>query len=142
VSLISSGGEGGLVYLLGSANEGHDVFFTTQAKLGPNDNDVALDVYDARIEGGEPPLAARPVECEGDACSTPPATPLDLTPASLTFNGIGEVLPATSVAPNAKAKAKAKKKTTGKKTMHRTTRKKHRGRTALKTGKSNRRKGR
>ncbi len=87
IGLISSGGPGGLVLLLGSAHDGRDVFFTTRSQLGPNDNDSAIDIYDARIDGGEPPLPSRPVECEGDACSTPASPPNDQTPSSLAFHG-------------------------------------------------------
>jgi hypothetical protein len=87
IGLISSGGPGGLVLLLGSAHDGRDVFFTTRSQLGPNDNDSGIDIYDARVDGGEPPLQSRPVECEGDACSTPAGPPNDQTPSSFAFHG-------------------------------------------------------
>jgi hypothetical protein len=108
LALISSGGAGRIVGLLGTAHQGRDVFFFSAAQLGPNDNDGSLDVYDARIGGGEPP-PARQVECEGDACSTPFAAPNDLTPSSSTFQGAGNVLGATL--PEVKSKPKPKKKT-------------------------------
>ncbi len=114
VSLISSGGNGRLVMLLGSAADGRDVFFTTAAQLGSQDNDNALDVYDARIDGGFTPPPPRPTECEGDACSTPFAAPNDLTPSSSTFQGAGNVLGATPGA-KPKPKPKPKKKTVKKK---------------------------
>jgi hypothetical protein len=78
LALITNGRGGYLTILLGSAEEGRDVFFYTSSQLGPRDNDTAGDIYDARIGGGEPPIPARPVECEGDACHhpfTPPAEP-------------------------------------------------------------------
>jgi hypothetical protein len=106
IGLISSGGPGGLVLLLGSAHDGRDVFFTTRSQLGPNDNDSAVDIYDARIDGGEPPLQSRPVECEGDACSTPAGPPNDQTPASLAFSGTGNLTPVGAPAPKAKVKPK------------------------------------
>jgi hypothetical protein len=96
VSLISSGGSGKLVMLLGTDDSGRDVFFTSAAQLGPNDNDNAIDVYDARIDGGEPPAPPRPVECEGDACSTPASPPNDATPSSFAFVGAGDILQAPS----------------------------------------------
>ena len=115
VSLISSGQGGRYVSLLGSAAEGRDVFFSTASQLGSNDNDNAIDIYDARIGGGEPPTAGRPVECEGDACSTPPSPPNDSTPSSLTFAGIGNVLQPSSSKPVVKAKKPKPKKKKAKK---------------------------
>jgi hypothetical protein len=117
LSLISTGRGGYLVLLLGIANEGRDVFFTTRQSLVPQDPDTAIDVYDARIGGGFPPPATRPVECEGDACSTPFAAPSDLTPSTSTFQGAGNVLGGTlsEVKPKPKKKIKAKKKKTKKK---------------------------
>ncbi len=113
LSLISSGRGGKLVALLGTTDSGRDVFFTSAAQLGPNDDDQAVDIYDAREGGGEAPLAPRPVECEGDACSTPFAAPNDLTPASATFHGAGDVpgaLPEAKPRPGSHAKPKVKRK--------------------------------
>jgi hypothetical protein len=99
VSLITPGTDGYLVALLGSAHEGRDVFFTTHSSLLPQDNDHAGDIYDARIGGGFP-AAVVPVECEGDACSTPASPPVDQTPSSSTFSGAGNLLaPAPLVKP-------------------------------------------
>jgi hypothetical protein len=129
LSLISSGRGGKLVLLLGATRSGRDVFFSTASQLGPNDNDGALDIYDARIGGGEPPAPPSPVECEGDACSTPAPAPNDPTPSSSTFHGPGNLLGTTlpevkgkhkpkagkNCAAKAKKKCKAKhKKKTGK----------------------------
>ena len=117
LSLISSGTGGFKVLLLGTAEEGRDVFFTTTAQLVPQDNDTAEDIYDARIGGGFP-VPVSPTECEGDACSTPLAAPIDSTPASLTFSGPGNPAPATIQVSKAKAKPKkatAKKKARSKK---------------------------
>jgi hypothetical protein len=110
VSLISSGGSGRLVMLLGTTDSGRDVFFTSAAELGPNDNDNAIDVYDARIDGGEPPAPARPVECEGDACSTPAGPPNDATPSSFAFMGAGDIPQAPSSKPVSKTKPKKVKR--------------------------------
>jgi hypothetical protein len=109
LSLISSGGAGRQVMLLGAADEGRDVFFSSASQLGPNDNDGALDVYDARIGGGEAPFPTPPVECEGDACATPPAPPLDTTPTSSVFSGPGNLAPLLPPPP-ASAKPKPKPK--------------------------------
>jgi hypothetical protein len=110
LSLISSGRGGKLVLLLGATRSGRDVFFSTASQLGPNDNDVALDIYDARIGGGEPPAPPRPVECEGDACSTPAPAPNDPTPSSSTFHGPGNLLSTTLPEVKPKPKPKAGKK--------------------------------
>jgi len=118
LSLISSGTPGYLVELLGSTPSGRDVFFTTHAELTRTDRDSSSDVYDARIGGGIQPPPPGPVECEGDACSTPASAPNDPTPSLLPFAGTGELAgalapakPPRKAAPkHAKAcKAKAKR---------------------------------
>jgi len=86
--------------LLGSADEGRDVFIYTRSKLLPQDVDTSGDVYDVRINGGFPPAPPAPLECEGDACSSPPPSPLDPTPSSFTFSGVGNLLaPGLATAP-------------------------------------------
>lgn len=112
VSLISGGrggGTGTVNLLLGTTPSGHDVFFASHERLAPSDSDNAGDVYDARIGGGFPIPPPGPVNCSGDACSTPPAAPSDQTPASFTFQGAGNLLAPAPAAPAAKPKPKAKK---------------------------------
>ncbi len=108
IALITSGGGGFMNVLIGSADEGRDVFFATKESLLPSDDDSVEDIYDARIDGGfaEP---ARPVECAGDACSSPFAPPGEVTPSSSTFQGPGNAAPAVA-APVVKKKTVAKKK--------------------------------
>jgi hypothetical protein len=89
LALITNGRGGYLNLLLGSAEEGRDVFIYTSSQLVPQDRDLAGDIYDARIEGGFPQPPPRPTECEGDVCATPAGAPNDATPSSLTFNGAG-----------------------------------------------------
>jgi hypothetical protein len=108
LGLVTSGRGGGFVLLLGADPSGENVFFTTRESLLSQDNDTALDIYDARTGGGFPSPPARPVECEGDACSTPFAAPSDLTPSTSTFQGAGNVLGAALPVVKAKPKAKAK----------------------------------
>ena len=121
VSLISSGHGGKLVMFLGTAEEGRDVFLSTSSQLVSQDKDGALDIYDARIDGGFPPPSAQPVECEGDACSTPASPPNDSTPSSLTFMGAGNLSSPASgpvkanVKPKPKNKNKKKRKARSKK---------------------------
>lgn len=106
LSLITPGTDGWLVALLGSTPSGNDVFFATRSQLLPSDTDGAEDIYDARINGGFPE-AVHPVECEGDACSTPFAAPNDLTPSSATFQGAGNLLP--GALPESKRRPKPKR---------------------------------
>jgi hypothetical protein len=94
LSLISTGQGGFLVMLLGTTPSGRDVFFTSRSQLASTDGDNAIDVYDARIGGGTPPPALRPVECEGDACSHPVPPPTETTPSSLNYQGPGNEHPA------------------------------------------------
>jgi hypothetical protein len=99
VSLITSGTSKEESAFLDASESGDDVFFLTQAQLSKRDIDTALDVYDARVDGGEPePI--EPVICEGDGCQLPAVPPSDPTPGSLTFHGAG----------NVKEPAKAKKR--------------------------------
>ncbi len=114
LALISDGRKGYHVDLLGVADEGRDVFFYSRSQLVPQDTDNAGDIYDARIGGGLAPPPSPPVECEGDACSTPPAAPNDVTPSSTSFTGSGNL--SSAAAPKAKVtKPKSKKKIVKKK---------------------------
>lgn len=107
LALISSGTGGEKNVLIGTTESGRDVFFATHSQLAPTDTDSAGDIYDARIGGGFP-TSVRPVECEGDACSTPLAPPVDSTPASLSFSGPGNMMSVTVAIPKGKPKTKAK----------------------------------
>jgi hypothetical protein len=98
LALITDGRGGFQNLLLGTADEGRDVFFSTASRLVSSDNDTAIDIYDARIGGGSPPPPSLPVECEASACSIPPGAPNDATPSSLTFTGAGNVLQPAPVA--------------------------------------------
>lgn len=90
LSLISSGRGAGDSKLLDASATGEDVFFTTAAGLLPQDPGL-IDVYDARVGGGFPPPPAPPVACEGEACQGPVTTPESSNPASMTFQGAGNV---------------------------------------------------
>jgi hypothetical protein len=119
LALITTGHGGFINILLGASDSGRDVFFATDESLLARDNDTAGDIYDARIGGGFPE-PSEPVQCEGDACSSPPAAPNDATPASFTFQGAGNLLAtplstppgpaATKPKPKVKCRAKAKRR--------------------------------
>lgn len=92
VRLISSGESTEDSVFLDASPSGGDVFFTTAASLLPQDPG-SVDVYDARVDGGFPAPGAPAASCEGEACANAPAPPDDRTPASLTFNGPGDLVP-------------------------------------------------
>jgi hypothetical protein len=98
VALISSATSAQESVFLDASESGGDVFFLTSGQLVPLDTDTGLDVYDARVDGGfpaEPPPG--PPVCEGDACQgTPTPQPVFGTPASVTFNGSGNLTPVTA----------------------------------------------
>jgi hypothetical protein len=112
LALITDGRGGYLNLLLGTADEGRDVFIYTRSQLVPQDKDTSGDIYDVRVDGGLPEAPPRPVECEGDACSTAPSPPNDVTPSSFTFQGAGNLTPLVEVKPrkNAKPKKSTKRK--------------------------------
>jgi hypothetical protein len=91
VELISSGTSNEESAFLDASESGNDVFFLTSAELSHRDLDSAVDVYDARVGGGEAE-AIKPPACEGDACQSPVSPPSDPTPGSLTFQGPGNLI--------------------------------------------------
>jgi hypothetical protein len=110
VSLISTGGsltpdEHPVV-----TPSGRDIFFLTTAGILPQDSDGLESLYDARIGGGFPAALVPAGGCNGDSCQGPPSVP-DLlgAPASATFSGLGNPVPAAST-PAVKSKAKPKPK--------------------------------
>jgi hypothetical protein len=121
VSLISSGTSGEESAFLDASESGDDVFFLTSARLTASDLDTSLDLYDARVDGGFPE-AIKPVECSGDACQAPASPPSDPTPASLSFQGAGNL-----VEPKPKKHHKKKRKRHGGKKHKRSNRHAHRG---------------
>ena len=113
LALITAGRGGLKNVLLGTDASGRDVFFATHESLVPSDTDAAGDIYDARIGGGFPSAPPAPVECEASACSTPSSPPNDVTPASFTFSGAGNILqplPAKPVVKSTKPKPQPKRK--------------------------------
>jgi len=118
VNLISSGTSAEESAFLDASESGNDVFFLTASRLSPRDEDKALDVYDARVGGGEPSIV-KPVECSGDACQQPAVPPTHPTPGTLLVNGPENVkqCPKGNVKKNGKCvkKHKAKKKNHNKK---------------------------
>ena len=71
VDLISSGKSPQDSELVDISSDGRDVFFKTTQSLVTQDPGLR-DIYDARIEGGFPPLPPKPIICQGEACPGPP----------------------------------------------------------------------
>ena len=85
VYLLSGGtSQAGSSFLDASAN-GNDVFVITRAQLTPADENDAYNVFDARVDGAQPPVKT---ECQGTGCQgVPPAPPIFATPSSATITG-------------------------------------------------------
>ncbi len=102
---LISGGTGpqtNASYLLDASESGEDVFFATRSQLLAEDTNEGMDVYDARVGATSPPAES---QCTGTGCQgVPPAPPTFATPASVTFNGIGNFPPPTPVVVKPKSK--------------------------------------
>jgi hypothetical protein len=101
---------------------GSDVFFRTQQQLVPSDVDGALDLYDARINGGV--RASVPeVPCEGEAChGAPSSTQVLGGSGTATVPGSGDLVsPLPSAAPPKAASPTSKQKAKPKRCKRRTT---------------------
>jgi hypothetical protein len=94
VYLLSGGVEGDALFMDASVS-GNDVFFVSRQKLIPEDGGEDSTLYDARVDGA---LPVSPPECTGTGCQGPPsAPPIFATPASVTFEGVGNFAPAASL---------------------------------------------
>jgi hypothetical protein len=92
VALISGGTSSEDSSFADASEDGGDVFFITRGQLVPGDTDQLTDLYDARVGGGIPQPAA--TACTGTGCQgLPAAQPIFATPASGTFEGIGNLPP-------------------------------------------------
>jgi hypothetical protein len=96
ISLVSSPSDPGSAFFLGSSADGNNVFFVTHAQLSAVDTDQASDIYDARVGGGF--VGVVPPACTGTGCQgVPAAPPVFATPASVTFEGVGNFSPSETV---------------------------------------------
>jgi hypothetical protein len=111
VSLISSGQSSGEAHILDASQSGEDVFFTTAASLVGWDYGL-IDIYDARVDGGLAGPPAPAGECEGEACQNPAPAPQARPPASLQYQGPGNLA-------QAKKKKKARRCPKGKRKVKR-----------------------
>ncbi len=102
VFLLSGGTSKAASWLIGAGETGNDVFVATRAQLVSEDQNDAFDLYDVRVDGVKP---VSPPQCTGSGCQGVPAPPPTFaTPSSVTFNGVGNFPPATTVTVKAKAK--------------------------------------
>lgn len=91
--LISSGRSAADSYLYAVSPDGSNVFFETDDVLTPRDRSATPSIYDARVGGGEPPIAAPEPECGGETCQSPAPVFEAFTPSSFTFTGPGNLTP-------------------------------------------------
>lgn len=94
LSLVSSGNSASGEVLYGMTPDGHDVFFTSEARLVPQDESGVISIYDAREQGGFPAPPGPPVPCslEAESCQGPPSPP-SATPAPGTLGFVGKQNP-------------------------------------------------
>jgi hypothetical protein len=109
IYLLTGGTSKSPSWLAGEGADGNDVFVITRAQLVPEDQNENFDLYDARV-GGVQTLA--PPECSGTGCQgVPSAPPVFATPASVTFEGVGNFsAPLKALATEKKAKQKPRRK--------------------------------
>jgi hypothetical protein len=94
IYLLSGGTDSESSYLLDASANGDDVFIVSRAQLLPQDRGEDELVYDARVDGVQPPAESA---CSGTGCQgVPPASPMFATPSSVTFSGAGNFAPPAS----------------------------------------------
>jgi hypothetical protein len=109
VFLLSGGTSESGSWLAAESASGDDVFIVTRSQLVPDDQNEAFDLYDARVGGVQPVVPAG--ECVGVGCVSPPAAqPVFGSPASASFEGVGNFPPPTKVTTKPKPKPKKTKK--------------------------------
>jgi hypothetical protein len=109
VTLLSSGTAEESVLDVVISEDGSNVFFVTSQGLVSGDTDGAPDVYDARLGGGFPAVAAPRQPCSGDACQGPLTNPAPLLVPGSVSQQAGENFPAP-VKVHRALKAKKKRK--------------------------------
>jgi hypothetical protein len=104
--LISAGEDVGPERFLGASANGDDLFFSSAAQLVPQATPEFTNIYDARVDGGFPPLPPG-VECTScQGVGSPP--PQFNAPASRTFMGAANAIggPGRNKAPGKCSKGK------------------------------------
>jgi hypothetical protein len=89
--VLSGGTSSDNSYLADASESGDDVFFVTRAQLVSTDSLETYKLYDARVGAVQPPAES---QCAGFGCQgVSSAPPIFATPASVTFNGVGNFPP-------------------------------------------------
>jgi hypothetical protein len=102
VYLLSSGSSPYPSYLIDASATGNDVFLMTRSALVAADQNEYNDIYDVRVDASEVPV---PPQCTGTGCQGVAASPpIFATPASVTYDGVGNF--ALSSTPAARPKSK------------------------------------
>jgi hypothetical protein len=102
--LISTGQSAQPSYFGDASESGDDVFFFTRQSLVAQDQDLNVDVYDARVDGGIPAQnpSPPPAPCTGEtSCRPSPAAPQASfsAPSSTTITGEANLKPPPVVKP-------------------------------------------
>lgn len=123
VYLLSGGTSVTSSHFVDASESGDDVFFVTRAQLLASDRNELFDLYDAKVDGYQP-LA--PPACSGSGCQgVPGAPPIFATPASVTFEGVGNFeAPSHKSSKKKQTKKKKKRKKNEKKNHHSATNRK------------------
>ncbi len=102
VYLLSGGNGAQNSWLLGSDASGDNVFIVSRTHLLEEGEGDEYALYDARVGGV---LPVQPPACTGTGCQgVPEPPPVFATPPSVTYAGIGNFSPPTTVAPVVKAR--------------------------------------
>jgi hypothetical protein len=111
--LISTGQSDSPSYFGDASADGSNVFFFTRQSLVAQDQDLNVDVYVARVDGG---IAAQnppppPVACTGEtSCRTSSdPSPVFDAPSSATIAGEGNLVPQPAAKPNPKPLTRTQK---------------------------------
>ena len=108
IYLLSSGTSPYPSYLIDASASGNDVFLVTRSAFVAADQNEYNDIYDARVGATEAPA---PTQCTGTGCQgVAAAPPVFATPASVTYNGVGNFAAPSTPVVKPKAKPKSKKK--------------------------------
>jgi WD40-like Beta Propeller Repeat len=125
VGLISSGRSPEESAFLDASASGADVFFTTAARLSPQDFDTSADVYDAHECSAAAPCFPPPAgvlpPCESaDSCKAAPSAQPEIfgAPPSATFSGPGNPPPPPGAKPKTPAQIRAEHLTKALKVCH------------------------
>ncbi len=95
VYLLSGGTSSADSWLLDASESGNDVFIITRAQLVAKDQNDTFNVVDVRAGGGNEPT---PPECSGTGCQGVPLSPPAFSsPASTTFEGVGNFAPGAAL---------------------------------------------